>query len=473
MFADTNMYSRQSGSGGNSRQYIQYTWSMVFACFMVGFVSMLVVEEFTKPKRERTECPSTLEMMSMLKRLDQMRYYDKFMLAGLDRPDIIGKASFLDVADSVEGIKPYHWARIKAEALRMTTRKQVSVSKLLEFEPLSRIKTDPPSTGEDSSDLFVHIPAEQYLPDGRKGASMVTTVCTGSLHDRVGNLFNALTLAKSLNGDLHVIWPEEDACPSRFPTLFQVGDHVSVSVITKDKKLSDAVPSIQPFDAVLTSNTGYFSDLIGNLPTQLAKPSDQASSVWYCKDVKSLAVDPTSDLVAWLKDRSSSDLRSHVLYVSDGVANGVTTSGVKDAVKAYGIRLTTEVADISKNIITNNELRSDNTVAVYEADLPDVSLASLPETGDRKKLLILSSPKALTPKERPPIPDSITAITSIYNINGDASERSIKQLLATCQALGSLRIKILPENPATPSTQSNRPEAVLAPVLCDAGITCS
>ena len=224
---------------------------------MVGFCSMLAVEEMVKPSQGVIECPSTLEVRSMLSRLGQLKYYDDFLKAGLDRPDVIIASSYLDVADNVQGIKPYHWARIRAEAMRMAKGGPVSVSKILESEQLSHVRSEAPSIGVlDSSELFVNIPTEQYIPDAKKGVAMITTICSGTIHDRLGNIFNTLALAKGLGASVHIIWLEEEVCNARFPALFSVNDKVSVSVVTQEKKLSDVVPSIKAFDAVFTYNTG-------------------------------------------------------------------------------------------------------------------------------------------------------------------------------------------------------------------------
>ena len=187
-------------------------------------------------------------------------------------------------------------------------------------------------------------------------------------------------------------------------------------------------------------------------------PKSALSFPNFHKKKKHMNIHRSSDVVSWLKDRSSSDLRSHLLYLSDGAALGASTELVKQGVQHFGLRLGTEVVEISSRLVSNNELSKGNVVAMYEADVPDVDFNS-PDVEGHKVLLLV------TPSDGKPIkavvPDSLRTILSIYNPNAEQSERNILALLAVCATLSSQNAKIVPESPSTQTTQSTRPEAVV------------
>ena len=271
---------------------------MVGASFMFGVVAMLVFEESTRATPQPQKCAQTLEVVSLLRRLDQMQHYDRLMRAGYDRADILSQSRYLDFNKTVGGIRPYHWARIKAEALRMTGHPQTSVARQLEDEPLvdgAAGAVDLEAGLEEAKDdLFINIGYDAYVPDAPKGHGVVTVVCTGPLHERLHGLLSAAVLAKSTHSSLHVLWVEDAACGARFPYLLSANDKVSVSILKKGTRRTAAgvlQEHLSRFDACFSSGTGPVAETIADLPTQSYKPSDAASAVWRHNKAASLAVD--------------------------------------------------------------------------------------------------------------------------------------------------------------------------------------
>ena len=145
-----------------------------------------------------------------------------------------------------------------------------------------------------------------------------------------------------------------------------------------------------------------------------------------------------------------------MLYESSVFPAGMVATSAKEAVRMFGLRLSTDVAETAKRLVSNNDLDGERTAAVYEADVPTLDLQT-DVVGKYTKLLLLRSPGMHAAAA---FPESLQVIKSIHNPDA-AVDISPADLLATCSVLSSLRMRILPNPPPTESTPSNRLEAVV------------
>eukprot|EP01063_Lacrimia_lanifica_P020323 TRINITY_DN27650_c0_g1_i1.p1 TRINITY_DN27650_c0_g1~~TRINITY_DN27650_c0_g1_i1.p1 ORF type:complete len:503 (+),score=133.59 TRINITY_DN27650_c0_g1_i1:85-1593(+) len=456
------------------------TYSMVSAGFMLGFVSMLVLSEVQRAAQARRgmrgPCPSVLEVRGLLADMGMAQYYDSFLDAGYDRLDVIASSHYLDMTDVVPGMRPYHWARIVAEATRLVTHRRVSVAALLRDEDLGLAPAAPPlsdpfEANQDPSEHFFNIAPGQYYPNAAVGDAVVTTLLSGPLPDRLGTLANAVQLANACRGTLHVIWVQDGHCGARWSSLFAVhSDKVSVSSLPFDLPLSHVFPAMQSldaFDAVFTTASGVIADL---LPAhdEAAASSHPFAERWLTNDGAAVSLDGESDVVGWAKERIGSELRVHILHKVDQLAAGVSSSAVNAGLKAFGVALSSGVTDKVRRTVTSNALEKLTAVAVYESEARHVDLPR------GKTVLLLSSPAAEGAPgfELPEGADTLSLIRSTYNASAPHSEEStIVDLLSTAALIAGVPVEVLASDTQLAETEY-RPVTKISAVLCPLGLAC-
>ena len=307
------------------------TGSMIAMSFVLGFVLVLTYEELmTTTQKETIICPGEIELQNLLRTVGQYQYYNKLMEAGLDRIDILAESQFEDVKSL--SVKPYHWAKMKSEAMRRILKRKISIIGLLENEHLGDAGRGKTSLSDellgDTRDastlasLFINIEPGEYIPHVTINHPTVTTVCTGSIVERLFTLFNALHLANILESRLHIIWSQDDNCGSKLTSLLSFSKMVSISTLSPGRNLSDVfIPtSLHEFDAVYTTRSGVVASL-------LVKEDDYSTSR---AEDKPLGLE--SPIVMWAKRNIDDVRRSHILHSSPVMSPGVTSSSVAKAV---------------------------------------------------------------------------------------------------------------------------------------------
>ncbi|KAJ9461231.1 hypothetical protein DIPPA_35204 [Diplonema papillatum] len=457
---------------------VEISRSAVLVSLVLGFVSTQVYIEVTS-KRSYTDdqrCPSVIEVENMLRSIGENQYYYKLISHGFDRLDIISESSYEDM--KALHVKPYHWARMRAEALKRLSKdnKKVSITSQLSEVKLDlrtedgqHIGSPPPSQtshSADNWDRFYNIAPGKYLPEVNASIPVVTALCTASLQDRLSTLLNAMWLAKALNGNIHVLWAGDAECGARFSTIFNVGPRSSVSttLATHDRDLFsifDERVLDENFDSVFTTPTGLIANLVGDKAEVIPRPGER----WLSKLGRKMSLDPEkSDLIDWAKKRARLDQRVHILYQGDHLAQGVALDEGVTA-KLFGFRLSEEVTDLVKKMIDNNDITAANTVAVYHADLVKKAIPEQQMAG--KKVIVLAPPTQSDSELSGPG----IRINSLFAESAQlSSETAVLNFMSMAALLASVPVPVLAPADAATAPREPRPESLLADVLTEIGL---
>eukprot|EP01060_Flectonema_neradi_P031017 TRINITY_DN4605_c0_g3_i1.p1 TRINITY_DN4605_c0_g3~~TRINITY_DN4605_c0_g3_i1.p1 ORF type:complete len:490 (+),score=83.24 TRINITY_DN4605_c0_g3_i1:58-1470(+) len=433
------------------------TGSMIVFSLVLGFVVTLTYEEMMTTTK-KLECPGDIELQNLLRTVGQYKYYTKLVEAGFDRVDILAESEFNDMKHLP--VKPYHWAKMKAEAMSRILKRRVSIIGLLEQEHLgdaARGKTtladDFLGTDRDTATLatlFVNIEPGEYIPHVTINRPTVTTVCTGDIVSRMIVLLNAVHLANLLESRLHIIWDQNSNCGAKITSLMTFNKRVSISTLSPGRSIADVfVPtSLQEFDAIYTTKA---SPVIANL---LTKEDDYSTA-----SAEAKPIGPESPLVMWAS-RNIDDLkRTHLLHASEVVSPGVTSDTLKKAAAAFDIRVGTEVNELLRKHLELNEIAADSAFPVFEDHVTD----PLPDfLKDRKLILIPVSNFTLSRALFLP-----SSISSFYNASLPAEESTAMGQFAAASLFASSPVY---STQAIKEEVSSRPESMLSKMLCDANV---